>query len=82
MKILILSALIAVASNAFSGEPHVVQVASLTVKERIQSIEEINVTAKNQAIDKPANNTRIERILAEARRLEGNLPEQEQNKQK
>ena len=82
MKILILSALIAVTGNAFAGQPKVVQVASLTVKERIQSIEEINVTAKNQAIDKPANNTRIERILAEAQRLEGDLPDQEQNSRK
>ena len=70
MKILILSALIAATSYAFSSESDVVQVASLTVKERIQSIEEINVTARNPSIDKPANNPRIENILIEARRLE------------
>ena len=70
MKILILSALIAATSYAFSSESDVVQVASLTVKERIQSIEEINVTARNPSIDKPANNPRIESILVEARRLE------------
>ena len=70
MKILILSALIAATSYAFSSESDVVQVASLTVKERIQSIEEINVTARNPSIDKPANNPRIENILVEARRLE------------
>ena len=70
MKILILSALIAATSYAFSSESDLVQVASLTVKERIQSIEEINVTARNPPIDKPANNPRIENILVEARRLE------------
>ena len=70
MKILILSALIAATSYSFSSESDVVQVASLTVKERIQSIEEINVTARNPSIDKPANNPRIENILIEARRLE------------
>ena len=70
MKILILSALIAATSYAFSSETDAVQVASLTVKERIQSIEEINVTARNPSIDKPANNPRIENILVEARRLE------------
>ena len=70
MKILILSALIAATSYAFSSESDVVQVASLTVKERIQSIEEINVTARNPSVDKPANNPRIENILVEARRLE------------
>jgi len=70
MKILILSALIVATSYAFASESDVVQVASLTVKERIQSIEEINVTARNPSIDKPANNPRIENILVEARRLE------------
>ena len=70
MKILILSTLIAATSYAFSSESDVVQVASLTVKERIQSIEEINVTARNPSVDKPANNPRIENILVEARRLE------------
>ena len=71
MKTLILSALLVVATNyAFSSESDVVQVASLIVKERIQSIEEINVTARNPSIDKPANNPRIESILVEARRLE------------
>ena len=70
MKILILSALIAATSYAFSSESDVVQVASLTVKERIQSIEEINVTARNPSVDRPANNPRIENILVEARRLE------------
>ena len=70
MKILILSALLVATSYTFSNESDVVQVASLTVKERIQSIEEINVTARNPSIDKPANNPRIENILVEARRLE------------
>ena len=70
MKILILSALIVATSYAFASESDVVQVASLTVKERIQSIEEINVTARNPSVDKPANNPRIENILVEARRLE------------
>ena len=70
MKILILSALLVATSYAFSNESDAVQVASLTVKERIQSIEEINVTARNPSIDKPANNPRIENILVEARRLE------------
>jgi len=65
-----LSTLIAATSYAFSSESDVVQVASLTVKERIQSIEEINVTARNPSVDKPANNPRIENILVEARRLE------------
>ena len=70
MKILILSVLLVATSYALSSESDVVQVASLTVKERIQSIEEINVTARNPSVDKPANNPRIENILVEARRLE------------
>ena len=70
MKILILSVLLVATSYAFSSESDVVQVASLTVKERIQSIEEINVTAKNPTINKPANTPRVENILAEARLLE------------
>ena len=38
--------LLVFSNSALSNEADVIQVASLAVKERIQSIEEINVTAK------------------------------------
>ncbi len=74
MKILMLSILLVVTSYAYSNESQIVQVASLTVKERIKSMEEINVTAKNPSIDKPVKNSKIENILAEAQRLEAEKP--------
>ena len=62
--------LVVFSSSALSNEAKVVQVASLDVKERIQSIEEINVTAKNPTNRRAASNTTIERILDEAAVLE------------
>ena len=62
--------LVVFSSSALSNEAKVVQVASLAVKERIQSIEEINVTAKNPTNRRAASNTTIERILDEAAVLE------------
>ena len=62
--------LVVFSSSALSNEANVVRVASLAVKERIQSIEEINVTAKNPTNRQAASNTTIERILDEAAVLE------------
>ena len=62
--------LLVFSNSALSNEADVIQVASLAVKERIQSIEEINVTAKNPADGLPASNTTIEKILDEAALLE------------
>jgi len=62
--------LVVFSSSALSNEAKVIQVASLAVKERIQSIEEINVTAKNPTNRRAASNTTIERILDEAAVLE------------
>ena len=57
-------------NSALSNEADVIKVASLAVKERIQSIEEINVTAKNPTNGLPASNAKIEKILDEAAVLE------------
>ena len=65
-----LATLVVFSSSALSNEADVIQVASLAVKERIQSIEEINVTAKNPTNSRAASNTTIERILDEAAVLE------------
>ena len=62
--------LVVFSSSALSNEAKVVQVASLAVKERIQSIEEINVTAKNPTNRQAASSATIERILDEAAVLE------------
>ena len=62
--------LLVFSNSAVSNEADVIQVASLAVKERIQSIEEINVTAKNPTDGLPASNTTIEKILDEAALLE------------
>ena len=62
--------LVVFSSSALSNEAKVVQVASLAVKERIQSIEEINVTAKNPTNRQAASSATIERILDEAAALE------------
>ena len=62
--------LVVFSGSTLSNEANVVQVASLAVKERIQSIEEINVTAKNPTNRRAASNTTIERILDEAAVLE------------
>ena len=58
--------LLVFSNSAFSNEADVIKVASLAVKERIQSIEEINVTAKNPTDGLPASNAKIEKILDEA----------------
>ena len=62
--------LLVFSNTALSNEADVIQVASLAVKERIQSIEEINVTAKNPTDGLHASNTTIEKILDEAALLE------------
>ena len=65
-----LATLLVFSNSALSNEADVIQVASLAVKERIQSIEEINVTAKTPTDGLPASNTTIEKILDEAALLE------------
>ena len=65
-----LATLLVFSNSVLSNEADVIQVASLAVKERIQSIEEINVTAKNSTDGLPASNTTIEKILDEAALLE------------
>ena len=62
--------LLVFSNSALSNEADVIKVASLVVKERIQSIEEINVTAKNPTDGLPASNAKIEKILDEAATLE------------
>tara|TARA_B100000674_G_scaffold430079_1_gene386454 strand:+ start:69 stop:389 length:321 start_codon:yes stop_codon:yes gene_type:complete len=62
--------LLVFSNSALSNEADVIKVASLAVKERIQSIEEINVTAKNPTDGLPASNAKIEKILDEAATLE------------
>ena len=68
--IFVLVTLLVFSNYALSNEADVIQVASLVVKERIQSIEEINVTAKNPTDGLPASNAKIEKILDEAATLE------------
>ncbi len=68
--IFVLVTLLVFSNYALSNEADVIQVASLVVKERIQSIEEINVTAKNPTDGLPASNVKIEKILDEAATLE------------
>ena len=62
--------LLVFSNSALSNEADVIKVTSLAVKERIQSIEEINVTAKNPTDGLPASNAKIEKILDEAATLE------------
>ena len=65
--------LLVFSNSALSKEADVIdviKVTSLAVKERIQSIEEINVTAKNPTDGLPASNAQIEKILDEAAALE------------
>ena len=68
--IFVLVTLLVFSNYALSNEADVIQVASLVVKERIQSIEEINVTAKNPTDGLPASNAKVEKILDEASVLE------------
>jgi len=68
--IFVLVTLLVFSNSALSNEADVIKVASLAVKERIQSIEEINVTAKNPTDGLPASNAKIEKILDEAATLE------------
>ena len=67
--------LVVFSNSVLSNEADVVRVASLEVKERIHSIEEINVTAKNATDGLPASNATIEKILDEAAVLEKLKPE-------
>ena len=73
--IFVLVTLLVFSNYALSNEADVIQVASLVVKERIQSIEEINVTAKNPTDGLPASNAKIEKILDEAAVLENSILE-------
>ena len=66
----VLVTLLVFSNYAWSNEADVIKVASLAVKERIQSIEEINVTAKNPSDGLSASNATIEKILDEAAVLE------------
>ena len=68
--IFVLVTLLVFSNSALSNEADVIKVASLVVKERIQSIEEINVTAKNPTDGLPASNAKVEKILDEASVLE------------
>ena len=70
MKTLLFASLLIAASYAQSNDTQTIQVASLNVKERLKSIEEINVTAKIEATQTQATSQKLKQILAEAQRQE------------
>ena len=70
MKTLLFTSLLIAASYAQSNDTQTIQVASLNVKERLKSIEEINVTAKIEATQTQATSQKLRQILAEAQRQE------------
>ena len=70
MKTLLFTSLLIAASYAQSNDTQTIQVASLNVKERLKSIEEINVTAKIEATQTQATSQKLKQILAEAQRQE------------
>jgi hypothetical protein len=57
-------------ASAFAHHEEPVQVASLQVKERLQSIEQINVTAEKEARDVTPESQAVADILAELEALE------------
>ena len=70
MKTILFASLLIAASYAQSNDTQTIQVASLNVKERLKSIEEINVTAKIEATQTQATSQKLKQILAEAQRQE------------
>ena len=70
MKTLLFTSLLIAASYAQSNDTQTIQVASLNVKERLKSIEEINVTAKIEATQTKATSQKLKQILVEAQRQE------------
>ena len=70
MKTLLFTSLLIAASYAQSNDTQTIQVASLNVKERLKSIEEINVTAKIEETQTEATSQKLKQILAEAQRQE------------
>ena len=70
MKTILFASLLIAASYAQSNDTQTIQVASLNVKERLKSIEEINVTAKIKATQTQATSQKLKQILAEAQRQE------------
>ena len=58
------------ASSAFAHHEEPVQVASLAVKERLQSIEQINVTAEKEQLDVEPESQAVADLLAELEELE------------
>ena len=70
MKTLLFASLLIAASYAQSNDTQTIQVASLNVKERLKSIEEINVTAKIEATQTQATSQKLKQILVEAQRQE------------
>ena len=73
MKTLLFASLLIAASYAQSNDTQTIQVANLNVKERLKSIEEINVTAKIEATQTQATSQKLKQILAEAQRQERNF---------
>ena len=70
MKTILFASLLIAASYAQSNGTQTIQVANLNVKERLKSIEEINVTAKIEATQTQATSQKLKQILAEAQRQE------------
>ena len=70
MKTLLFTLFLIAASYAQSNDTQTIQVASLNVKERLKSIEEINVTAKIEATQTQATSQKLKQILVEAQRQE------------
>ena len=70
MKTILFASLLIAASYAQSNDTQTIQVASLNVKERLKSIEEINVTAKIEATQTQATSQKLKQILVEAQRQE------------
>ena len=70
MKTLLFTSLLIAASYAQSNDTQTIQIANLNVKERLKSIEEINVTAKIKATQTQATSQKLKQILAEAQRQE------------
>ena len=62
MKTLLFASLLIAASYVQSNDTQTIQVASLNVKERLKSIEEINVTAKIEATQTQATSQKLKQI--------------------
>lgn len=68
MKILISIAVILISTSVFADE--VVSVASLEVKERIQSMEQINVSAPTDPVPERPTSAAVAELLDEASAIE------------